>query len=95
MDWVVPLDDSPEASKASADVIDYWLGLYADPLYHGRFPESCIERFGPHKLSFTDEQWALIKGSNDLYVQTSSKLGPILTAVLASTTMALPTPRGA
>lgn len=67
MDFIVPIDDSPAAAAAAQQGIDHQLGMYADPIYHGRFPATVLKRFGD-RLTFTDAQWALIKGSNDLCV---------------------------
>jgi beta-glucosidase len=66
IDWMVPLDDSPAARKAADIGISHWLGMYADPIYYGEFPSTCIERFGP-TLSLTAEEWALVKGSTDFF----------------------------
>lgn len=69
-DWVEPLDDSPAAKSAAQASIDCILGLFADPLFKGRFPTSVLDRFGDEQLAFTDEQWGVIKGSLDLCVRT-------------------------
>lgn len=79
MDMLVPLDDSAEAKAATQIGMDQRLGMYADPICEsswllygrantpdlGKFPQSCIDRFGADKLTFTDEEWAVVKGSND------------------------------
>lgn len=64
MDWIVPFDDTPAAAAAAQQGIDHQLGMYADPIYHGRFPASVLQRFGD-KLAFNDDEWRVIKGSND------------------------------
>ncbi|GMK59772.1 hypothetical protein CspeluHIS016_0803780 [Cutaneotrichosporon spelunceum] len=69
MDWVAPIDESKAAQQATLDLIDFWLGMYAEPMYHGRFPASCLRRFGegPDGLYFTPAEWALVRGSNDFF----------------------------
>jgi beta-glucosidase len=67
MDHVAPIDDSPAAAAAAQQAIDHQLGMYAEPIYCGRFPATVLARFGD-RLQFSESQWALIKGSNDLCV---------------------------
>lgn len=73
---MVPLDDSEAAITAAQDANDHMLGQFADPVCtsefdladadHGHFPESMYKRFDRTKLDFSPDEWAIIKGSNDL-----------------------------
>ncbi|BEJ12828.1 hypothetical protein CspHIS471_0300020 [Cutaneotrichosporon sp. HIS471] len=67
VDYVVPIDDSPSAIEAAQDSLDQMFGQFADPIYHGYFPESMYKRFDRTKLNFTPEEWAIVKGSNDFF----------------------------
>ncbi|RSH90093.1 hypothetical protein EHS25_001426 [Saitozyma podzolica] len=66
-DWAEPIDDSPAAKEAAQVTLDLVMGLYADPVYLGKFPDSLKSEFGEHAPSFTGEEWALVKGSSEFF----------------------------
>lgn len=68
-DFGVPRDpqhqaDVDDALAFNEFVLDWWLS----PLAHGRYPDSMVERAGPHLPVFTAEESALVKGSLDGFV---------------------------
>ncbi|WOO85425.1 Beta-glucosidase 1B [Vanrija pseudolonga] len=70
-DWFEPLGDSAEAQLAPQARRDTYLGLYADPIYLGRFPQRCIDTAGDRLPQFTDDEWAMVKGSSDVFYLNS------------------------
>jgi len=64
--WYAPLDEnSVSDQKASQDTIEGFLGWYLDPIFFGDYPASMRTSLGSDLPTFTKEEAALIKGSQD------------------------------
>ena len=67
-DWADPWDaDDPEDVKACDRKIEFAISWFADPVYFGHYPQSMTDQLGERLPSFTEEEVALLKGSNDFY----------------------------
>lgn len=66
-DWCEPIDDTPEAKECAQRRLDQALGWYADPIYLGHYPESIQRERSDVLPEFTQEQWAIVKGSSDFF----------------------------
>ncbi|RSH93036.1 hypothetical protein EHS25_007389 [Saitozyma podzolica] len=64
-DWPEPLDDTEACRKMCQRRMDYFLGVFADPIYHGKYPEQIVRDLGDRLPALTDEDVCLIKGSTD------------------------------
>ena len=47
--------------------MDAKLGWFADPIYKGHYPASLKQTLGDRLPEFTEEEWALVKGSSDFF----------------------------
>ncbi|KAG0610477.1 hypothetical protein M758_7G069000 [Ceratodon purpureus] len=64
--WFLPLDSNSTLDKQAAEeAMDENLGRYLDPIFFGEYPASMRARLGSNLPSFTKEESALIKGSQD------------------------------
>ena len=67
-DWTEPWDSSSkEDIEACARKLEFSIAWFSDPIYHGRYPASMISQLGDRLPSWSPEDIALVKGSNDFY----------------------------
>lgn len=66
-DWREAATDTPEDHAAAQRALEFYLGWFADPLYHGDYPASMRERLGDRLPVFSDEDRARLKGSSDFF----------------------------
>ncbi|MCJ1253642.1 hypothetical protein MMC24_001454 [Lignoscripta atroalba] len=67
-DWVEPWDsEDPEDVEACTRKLEFSICWFADPIYHGHYPASMVSQLGDRLPSWSDEDIALVKGSNDFY----------------------------
>ena len=67
-DWAEPWDpECPEDIEACDRKIEFAISWFADPVYFGHYPQSMVEQLGERLPKFTDEESAMLKGSNDFY----------------------------
>jgi beta-glucosidase/6-phospho-beta-glucosidase/beta-galactosidase len=52
---------------AAQQALDFAIGWYADPVYLGFYPDHMKEMLGDRLPEFSQEEWALVKGSSDFY----------------------------
>lgn len=67
-DAVYPWDpEDPEDVAACDRKIEFAISWFADPIYFGKYPDSMLAQLGDRLPTFTDEERALVQGSNDFY----------------------------
>ncbi|KAJ6156307.1 hypothetical protein N7497_005192 [Penicillium chrysogenum] len=67
-DWAEPWDpENPADVEACDRKIEFAISWFADPIYHGKYPDSMIKQLGDRLPTWTPEDIALVKGSNDFY----------------------------
>lgn len=67
-DGVYPWDASdPKDVEAAERKLEFSISWFADPIYHGKYPDSMRAQLGDRLPTFTDDEVALVKGSNDFY----------------------------
>lgn len=67
-DATYPWDpEDPADVEAAARKIEFAISWFADPVYFGRYPESMVRQLGNRLPVWTDEERALVQGSNDFY----------------------------
>lgn len=67
-DATYPWDPEDPADVEAADrKIEFAICWFADPIYHGDYPESMRKQLGDRLPTFTPEEKALVHGSNDFY----------------------------
>ncbi|CAM9426799.1 unnamed protein product [Ectocarpus sp. 12 AP-2014] len=67
-DWAAPLDPDSDADKATAErFMEFQLAWWADPIYFGDYPQVMKDVVGDRLPVFTEEESALIAGSNDFF----------------------------
>lgn len=57
----------PKDVEAANRKIEFAISWFADPVYFGEYPESMRKQLGDRLPTFTEEEKALVKGSNDFY----------------------------
>lgn len=67
-DYTYPWDvTDPLDVEAANRRIEFAISWFADPIYFGKYPDSMRKQLGDRLPTFTDEEEALVKGSNDFY----------------------------
>ncbi|KAH9906451.1 glycoside hydrolase family 1 protein [Xylariomycetidae sp. FL2044] len=67
-DFTYPWDpEDPRDVEACDRKIEFAISWFADPVYFGEYPASMRKQLGDRLPEFTDEERALVKGSNDFY----------------------------
>jgi beta-glucosidase len=67
-DWVEPYDAAdPGDVEACQRKLEFSIAWFGDPVYFGEYPASMRKQLGDRLPSFTADEAALIKGSNDFY----------------------------
>ncbi|TGZ83469.1 glycoside hydrolase family 1 protein [Ascodesmis nigricans] len=67
-DWTEPWDPSDPLDIAACErKLEFAISWFADPIYFGDYPASMRTQYGSRLPTFTPEESALIKGSNDFY----------------------------
>ncbi|KXS96639.1 hypothetical protein AC578_6908 [Pseudocercospora eumusae] len=67
-DWVEPWDPADSADvEACERKLEFSIGWFAGPVYHGDYPASMREQLGVRLPEFTAEEKTLVQGSNDFY----------------------------
>jgi beta-glucosidase len=67
-DWTEPWDpENPLDIEACERKLEFAISWFADPVYFGKYPDSMVKQLGDRLPSFTEEEAALLKGSNDFY----------------------------
>ena len=67
-DYAEPWDaEDPLDIEAANRKLEFTYGWFADPIYHGKYPDSMRKQLGDRLPEFTDAELALVKGSNDFF----------------------------
>ncbi|KAJ5624916.1 hypothetical protein N7510_001225 [Penicillium lagena] len=67
-DWAEPWDpENPADVEACDRKIEFAISWFADPIYHGKYPDSMTRQLGSRLPSWTPKDLALVHGSNDFY----------------------------
>lgn len=67
-DGTYPWDpEDPRDVEAADRKIEFAISWFADPIYRGEYPESMRRQLGDRLPAWTDEERALVRGSNDFY----------------------------
>ena len=67
-DYAEPWDaEDPLDVEAANRKLEFTYGWFADPIYHGKYPDSMRKQLGDRLPQFTSEEIALVKGSNDFF----------------------------
>ncbi|WP_221029948.1 GH1 family beta-glucosidase [Actomonas aquatica] len=66
-DWREPKTDSAADQAAAQRALEFFVGWFGDPIYHGDYPAVMRERLGDRLPQFSDEDRALLRGSSDFF----------------------------
>ncbi len=67
-DATYPWDPAdPRDVEAAERKLEFAISWFADPIYFGHYPASMVKQLGDRLPTFTPEESALVKGSNDFY----------------------------
>ncbi|KAL1952931.1 hypothetical protein VTO42DRAFT_3934 [Malbranchea cinnamomea] len=67
-DWTEPWDpENPADVEACDRKIEFAISWFADPIYFGKYPDSMVKQLGDRLPQWTEEDRALVQGSNDFY----------------------------
>lgn len=67
MDWKEPLTESVSDSEAQGRSLDWQLGWFADPIWHGDYPRTMRRRLGSRLPAFTASEKQLIRDTSDFF----------------------------
>ncbi|GBF87897.1 glycoside hydrolase family 1 [Raphidocelis subcapitata] len=66
VEWAEPMSNTTWDREAAQRSVDIQFGVYADPLFLGRYPELLKKKFGPSVMKdFTPEEADMVRGSAD------------------------------
>ncbi|KAJ4248764.1 hypothetical protein NW762_012602 [Fusarium torreyae] len=66
--WAFPWDESSQGDNdASVKFREFNFQWFADPIYFGEYPQSMREQLGDRLPTWSPEEAALVKGSNDFF----------------------------
>lgn len=60
MEWANPVDDSPEAARATATYDAYYNRFFLEGIFRGSYPEEALEGLGPHLPQGWQDDFATI-----------------------------------
>jgi len=67
-DATYPWDpEDPLDVEAAERKLEFSISWFADPIYFGKYPDSMVKQLGDRLPTWTPEEIALVKGSNDFY----------------------------
>ncbi|THC92909.1 hypothetical protein EYZ11_007605 [Aspergillus tanneri] len=67
-DWAEPWDpENPTDVEACDRKIEFAISWFAEPIYHGKYPDSMVKQLGDRLPKWTPEDIALVHRSNDFY----------------------------
>ncbi|CAE7652373.1 BGL1B [Symbiodinium pilosum] len=66
-DWRQPMESTREDRRAAERAMDFSLGWFAEPVFHGDYPKCMRETCGERLPAFTPAESALLKGSSDFF----------------------------
>lgn len=66
-DWREPLTDKTADRAAATTALEFFLGWFADPIYHGEYPESMRRNLGDRLPEFSAAERYLVEGSSDFF----------------------------
>ncbi|KAI1610636.1 beta-glucosidase [Exophiala viscosa] len=67
-DWVEPWDPNDGQDRIACErKLEFSICWFGDPVYFGKYPDSMVKQLGDRLPKFTEEESALVKGSNDFY----------------------------
>jgi len=66
-DWREPLTDTLEDRAAATTALEFFLGWFADPVYHGDYPEVMRQNLRERLPEFTPAERYIVQGSCDFF----------------------------
>ncbi|KAJ5894985.1 Beta-glucosidase 1B [Penicillium taxi] len=67
-DWAEPWDpENPADVEACTRRLEFAMSWFADPIYHGKYPDSMVKQLGNRLPTWEPEEIALVRNSNDFF----------------------------